>query len=198
MWNYEFSIRSVELFDELNSDYILAYWQIQGFNRGLLSFLVAALFLSWLYRCLQNLSLTGTKDLLWSPSRSITWFFVPIAWWYRPVQVMAALSSGSEPATDSVEGRRINWTTIVIIAWWFTFHLGFIKSYYMIFVPFYASFISDLPPWTFFSGPSSFIDPPVIFDSWNRGGSVCLNNFRTADKWISAPVMPRPGLVAAR
>ncbi len=31
-----------------------------------------------------------------------------------------------------------------------------------------------------------------------RGGSVCLNNFRTADKWISAPVMPRPGLVAAR
>ncbi len=32
----------------------------------------------------------------------------------------------------------------------------------------------------------------------DRGGSVCLNNFRTADKWISAPVMPRPGLVAAR
>ncbi len=36
-----------------------------------------------------------------------------------------------------------------------------------------------------------------VFDG-KRGGSVCLNNFRTADKWISAPVMPRPGLVAAR
>jgi len=32
----------------------------------------------------------------------------------------------------------------------------------------------------------------------NRGGSVCLNSFGAIYKWISAPVMPRPGLVAAR
>jgi para-nitrobenzyl esterase len=30
-----------------------------------------------------------------------------------------------------------------------------------------------------------------------RGGSVCLNRFRGLDKWISASVMPRPGLAAA-
>jgi hypothetical protein len=29
-----------------------------------------------------------------------------------------------------------------------------------------------------------------------RGGTVCLNSFRTADKWISAPVMLQRGLVA--
>jgi putative transposase len=33
----------------------------------------------------------------------------------------------------------------------------------------------------------------------NRGGSVCLNRYRSLDKWIPAlRVMPQPGLVAAR
>jgi hypothetical protein len=32
-----------------------------------------------------------------------------------------------------------------------------------------------------------------------RGGSVCLNRYRSLDKWIPAlRVMPQPGLVAAR
>jgi hypothetical protein len=32
----------------------------------------------------------------------------------------------------------------------------------------------------------------------NRAGSVCLNSFRAVAKWISALVMPQPGLAAAR
>lgn len=31
-----------------------------------------------------------------------------------------------------------------------------------------------------------------------RGGSVCLNRYRSLVKWISALVMPQPGLIAAR
>ncbi len=30
-----------------------------------------------------------------------------------------------------------------------------------------------------------------------RGGSVCLNSFRSADKWFLPSVMPQPGLAAA-
>jgi DHA1 family inner membrane transport protein len=32
----------------------------------------------------------------------------------------------------------------------------------------------------------------------NRAGSVCLNSLRAVSKWISALVMPQPGLAAAR
>jgi hypothetical protein len=35
-------------------------------------------------------------------------------------------------------------------------------------------------------------------DTDERGGSVCLNSFGWFYKWISAPVKPPPGLVAAR
>ena len=31
----------------------------------------------------------------------------------------------------------------------------------------------------------------------NRGGSVCLNSYRGCAKWISALVMPLPGLASA-
>jgi hypothetical protein len=37
----------------------------------------------------------------------------------------------------------------------------------------------------------------LISPSW-RAGSVCLNSLRAVAKWISALVMPQPGLAAAR
>lgn len=79
---------------------------------------LVVLFCAWLYRASCNSRALGIQDMRFSPFWAITWFFVPVANYFRPFQVISEIWKASNPTTQN------NWkektTPLLIKVWWGT------------------------------------------------------------------------------
>ncbi len=74
--------------------------------------ITAILVLMWTHRANFNAHQLGVADMRFTPGWAVGWYFIPIAWFWKPYQVMREIwqASGS-PASWEQEGRSS-------LAWW--------------------------------------------------------------------------------
>jgi hypothetical protein len=80
----------------------------------------AVLFLVWFHRSYQNLAAFGTRDLQFSASWAVGWWFVPIAGLWKPYFVTAEVWNASNlvaPPPPLVMSRRGGDASIIRL-WW--------------------------------------------------------------------------------
>lgn len=81
---------------------------------GVLFLVTAILFLTWKYRATANLfNLAGPQSV--TPAGAVYWYFVPVAWFWKPYEAMRNLWYGLN------SGARNNFS---LYAWWTVFWIG--------------------------------------------------------------------------
>ena len=95
---------------------------------ALLLFLVTLIsvffYLKWVYRANCNVRELGAKGMNFTPGWSIAWYFVPLAWWWKPYQAMKELWKTSH-APDN--WREVT-TGSLLPMWWFFYLASTILS----------------------------------------------------------------------
>jgi len=93
----------------------------------LIAYIITAIsFLMWVYRANNNCHGFGTKDMRFTPSWSIWWYFIPFFNLFRPYQVMKEIYKvSSNPAEwKKQEGSNLLWI------WWTAFIIAAIVGNY--------------------------------------------------------------------
>lgn len=92
-----------------------------GFT-GLLIFAVTAvLFLVWFHRSYLNLAAFGTPGLQFSAAWAVGWWFVPVAWLWKPYQAAVEIWAASDPDATLrtvAESKDVAGAPILIRFWW--------------------------------------------------------------------------------
>lgn len=78
--------------------------------------------LSWIYRCNYNLHQLGAKGLRFSPFQSIAWYFVPVAFFWKPYQAMVELCRH----IHTLEGKTKPVPVFLLRLWWVSFVTHFL------------------------------------------------------------------------
>ena len=72
-------------------------WRIVELAIGLAT---AILVLTWIHRANHNARQLGTADMHFTPGWAVGWYFVPIAWFWKPYQAMSEIWRASASPTD--------------------------------------------------------------------------------------------------
>ena len=87
--------------------------------------LSATAYLIWLHRVVANNFALGERGLRFTPGWAVGWWFVPIASFVRPFQVMSEAWRASDPRyVRSTQDTRRHVGIAVIVLWWPVFLLG--------------------------------------------------------------------------
>jgi len=101
-----------------NTPWLLGFSILAGILALASLIVLVVLFCVWIYRVSCNSRALGIQDMRFSPGWAITWFFIPVANYFRPFQVVSEIWKASNPATQD------NWkeksTPFLIKAWWGT------------------------------------------------------------------------------
>ena len=94
---------------EYYGEKIDAFYRLAFFSFGII-------YLIWVYKAHFNLSLLGAKNLRYSHSSAIWWWFVPIASLWKPYSVLKEIMVESQKlAFGSVQDNKF---VILLIIWW--------------------------------------------------------------------------------
>ncbi|MFZ7129320.1 DUF4328 domain-containing protein [Avibacterium avium] len=94
---------------EYYGEKIDAFYSLAFFSFGII-------YLIWVYKAHFNLSLLGAKNLRYSHSSAIWWWFVPIANLWKPYSVLKEIMVESQKlAFGSVQDNKF---VILLIIWW--------------------------------------------------------------------------------
>lgn len=81
---------------------------------GILSLLVLLALLFWIYRANKNASALSDLPLEYSPGWAVGWFFVPIAGWFKPYQVMLEIYKASRTPANWHKTKSAS----IVGCWW--------------------------------------------------------------------------------
>lgn len=87
---------------------------IIGLIQTILAIVTGITFLMWIYRTNKNLHALSGEDMIFTPGWAVGWYFIPIACFYKPYQVMKEIwkvSHKNQAMTDPIVG------------WWWTLWL---------------------------------------------------------------------------
>jgi hypothetical protein len=70
----------------------------------------------WQHRAHANLRAFGRSGLAFTPGWAVGWWFVPVAWLWKPFQAVRELWKASDPSTESLGWRSVR--TWAPIGWW--------------------------------------------------------------------------------
>jgi hypothetical protein len=86
----------------------------------------AATFLVWLFRIVANNHALGARALRFTPGWSVGWWFIPIANFVRPFQVVAESWRAADPRQprSSPDGRAASRVSPLVVVWWIAFIVG--------------------------------------------------------------------------
>lgn len=89
----------------------------------------------WVHRANKNMGSAGMKDIEQSPGMAVGWFFIPVANWFMPFNVMREIEKGSYSISKPNEYRtwKSNRTTPILFIWFFAHVVSsvlFIYLYY--------------------------------------------------------------------
>lgn len=100
----------------------LAAWLAAGIFWGLLVTGVilgtAILVLSWIYRANYNARQLGASGMAFSPGAAVGWYFIPIAWFWKPYQAMKEIWKASADPQDWKEQGGSP-----LLGWWWALWL---------------------------------------------------------------------------
>jgi Domain of unknown function (DUF4328) len=85
---------------------------------GALSLVAAGFFIAWTYRAYENLERTSVAGLRYDAKWAIAAWFIPVAWWIRPKQMLNDVWRAGEPG---VEVRDTSWharPVSPLVHWW--------------------------------------------------------------------------------
>lgn len=91
--------------------------------------ITAILVLNWIHRANHNSRQLGATDMHFTPGWAIGWYFVPIAWFWKPYQAMTEIWRASRNPADW-RGEPVS----PLLSWWWVLWI----------VPFWGSSIVDL------------------------------------------------------
>jgi hypothetical protein len=94
------------------------------FVPSLLTLVAAGFFVAWTYRAYDNLKRTGVADLRYDANWAIAAWFIPVAWWIRPKQILndvwRAGEAGVEVRDSSWQDRPVS----PVLHWWWAAWVG--------------------------------------------------------------------------
>ena len=91
--------------------------------------ITAVLVLTWIHRANHNAQQLGAADMRFTPGWAVGWYFVPIAWFWKPYQVMSEIWRASRNPSYWREQP-----VSLLLPWWWVLWI----------VPFWGSSIVDL------------------------------------------------------
>ena len=74
----------------------------------------AVMVLNWIHRANYNARQLGAADLDFSPGWAVGWYFVPVAWFWKPYQVMKEIWRASASPKD----WRLQGGSPLLVWWW--------------------------------------------------------------------------------
>ena len=82
----------------------------------------AVLLLLWIHRANHNARQLGAADMDFTPMRAVGWYFVPVAWFWKPYEVMKEIWRASVDPSDwrgaSVSRLLRYWWVLWIVWFW--------------------------------------------------------------------------------
>jgi hypothetical protein len=91
---------------------------------GVVSLVAAGFFIAWTYRAYGNLARTSVAELRYDANWAIAAWFIPVAWWIRPKQILndvwRAGEAGAEVRDSSWQGRPVS----PVLHWWWAAWVG--------------------------------------------------------------------------
>ena len=91
--------------------------------------ITAGLVLTWIHRANHNARQLGAADMRFTPGWAVAWYFVPIAWFWKPYQVMSEIWRTSRNPSYW-RGQPVS----LLLPWWWLLWI----------VPYWGSEIVDL------------------------------------------------------
>ena len=107
---YEYhSYQGLPLGFDINETILLsqAVAAMVSFVQSVIFIIVGITFLRWIYRTNMNLGKLSGQPMHFTPGWSVGWYFIPIAWWFKPYQAMKEIwdrSHKNQSATGSILG----------------------------------------------------------------------------------------------
>lgn len=92
--------------------------QIVGIFQGCIYLIFSVLFFSWIHRANYNVRQLGAKNMKFTPGWSIGWYFIPIAFFWKPYQAMKEIWKASKKP-DNWESQSVS----PILPWWWFFFI---------------------------------------------------------------------------
>lgn len=92
--------------------------QIVGIFQGCIYLIFSVLFFGWIHRANYNARQLGAKNMKFTPGWAIGWYFVPIAFLWKPYQAMKEIWKASKNP-DNWEPQSIS----PILSWWWFFFI---------------------------------------------------------------------------
>jgi predicted Zn finger-like uncharacterized protein len=83
-------------------------------------------FLMWFYRVYANLETLGARNLSQTPGWAVGYWFIPILWFYLPLQATQEMWRNSDPDPRR-NARDVPWSNLVSV-WWVFWTLAFVLS----------------------------------------------------------------------
>ncbi len=97
---------------------LVAAGMLWGMFVNLVALVTGILVLMWIYRANYNARQLGASDLEFTPGWAVGWYFVPIAWFWKPYQAMREIWKAS--------ARPLNWrgqSGSSLLGWWWALWL---------------------------------------------------------------------------
>ena len=91
--------------------------------------ITAVLVLTWIHRANHNARQLGAADMRFTPGWAVGWYFVPIAWFWKPYQVMSEIWRASRHPSYW-RGQPVS----ALLPWWWALWI----------LPFWGSSVVDL------------------------------------------------------
>lgn len=97
---------------------LVAAGMLWGMFVNLVALVTGILVLMWIYRANHNARQLGASDMEFTPGWAVGWYFVPIAWFWKPYQAMSEIWKAS--------ARPLNWreqSGSSLLGWWWALWL---------------------------------------------------------------------------
>lgn len=120
-------------------------WEVMVMNifpvaKFLVSLIWYLFLVMWIFRCQANNWALGLPRLVYPPSMSVAWFFIPLANLFMPFMVLTEMFKASDPGADTPQSS-MTWehsgAPSMLGTWW----VGMILVAPLAFVPFISSYL---------------------------------------------------------
>ncbi len=95
---------------------------LRGLGMIAIGLITAILVLAWIHRANHNARHLGAGDMKYTPGWAVGWYFVPIAWFWKPYQAMKEIWQASANPSDwhgqTVSPLLLWWWALWILPFW--------------------------------------------------------------------------------
>ena len=104
-------------------EYEAFWWRVtaESVIAGIAYICVSIMFLVWLHRVHGNLEPLGVRHFSFNPTWIIAWWFIPLANYVKPGQILGDIWKASDPNLSFGANWRMGQRSNVVTLWWIAF-----------------------------------------------------------------------------